>query len=76
MFSKEFLNVLEQVLSSWQVIGTAVVVIIFWFSVNAVVSPKKPKSSNAGSRQKKLKRPSEKPGLGKDFDTSELGIED
>jgi flagellar biosynthesis/type III secretory pathway M-ring protein FliF/YscJ len=77
MISPELLNILKQVIISWKVIVTAVVVIIFWMLVNKAVRPasKKPKAANA-RKIKNLKRPPQQPALDKDIDTSKLNLDD
>jgi magnesium-transporting ATPase (P-type) len=77
MISPELLNILKQVIFSWKVIVTAVVVIIFWMLVNNAVRPvsKKSKTSNV-KKIKNLKRPPRQPTLDKDIDTSKLNLDD
>jgi flagellar basal body-associated protein FliL len=77
MISPELINILKQVIISWKVIVTAVMVIIFWILVNKAVRPasKKPKASNA-KKIINLKRPPRQPELYKDTDTSKLNLDD
>jgi hypothetical protein len=77
MISPELFNVLKQVISSWQVIAMAVVVIIFWSIVNAAVKqPEKSKTRRNAKTFKKLNRPPAQPELDKKIDDSALGIEE
>jgi hypothetical protein len=78
MISPELLNVLKQVVTSWEVIVTAVAVIIFWMLVStaARTASKKTKNLNAKKRIKNLKRPPKQPEVDKNIDTSELNLGD
>jgi hypothetical protein len=74
--SPELLDILKQVISSWQVIAVTIVVLVFWSIVNNVTNmSKRPKAAGA-YKPKKLKRPDASPALDKNLDTSGLGIED
>jgi hypothetical protein len=74
MFSSELWSVLKQVVSSWQVIAVAVVIILYWSLVNAAAGlHKKPKTKTVAKNQK-LKRLPKAPEPDKNLDAGGLGI--
>jgi hypothetical protein len=76
MFHSELLGVLKQVVSSWEVIAVTIVVLLYWSVVNSITNGSKSPKAAAAVKRKKVKRRVEKPGLGKNVDTSGIGIED
>ncbi|MDR2343276.1 MAG: hypothetical protein LBD86_01945 [Spirochaetaceae bacterium] len=75
MFSQELLNVLKHILSSWQVIAMAVVILIYWSLVSYVTNfSGKPVSKVSVAKRKKIKRPPPGPQLDKNIDASGIGI--
>jgi hypothetical protein len=76
MVSSELLQVLKQVLRSWQVIAMAVAIIFYWLIVGAAANMK-PRPKSVAQKKKKLKRlPSAPEGIEKDVDASDLNIGD
>jgi hypothetical protein len=74
MFSQELLNVLKQVLLSWQVIAMTVVILIYWAIVNSVTRKRRPDLKAHSTKRQKIKRPPTSPQLDKNIDTSDIGI--
>jgi hypothetical protein len=76
MFSSELWFVLKQVVSSWQVIAMAVVVILYLSLLNFATNMNKKPKPKAAAKIKKLKRPPKTPTIDKNLDTGSLGIDE
>ena len=74
MFSQELLDVLKQVIISWQVIAVTVVIVIYWTILNLITNPRKPTPKVSHVKPKKIKRPPSAPQLDKNIDASDIGI--
>jgi predicted permease len=72
----DLLNVLKQVILSWQIIAVTIVILIYWSIVTSITnSSKRPKVTRV-SKRKNLKRPLAQPELDKNIDASDIGIDD
>ncbi|MDR3325147.1 MAG: hypothetical protein LBS82_04070 [Spirochaetaceae bacterium] len=67
------LDLIKSVVFSWQVVVAAIAFVAYWAIVSAIVRPRARKQA-APKRTARLKRPTEKPKLGKNVDTSDLGL--
>jgi len=82
MFSKEFLELLIEVITSWQVIGITIALLLFLKVVfNAAKAYRRPKTKAAGKMKFKFRKPKSNAGdsaeiIHEDNGKDELGLEE